>query len=205
MKPNNFIGILGAALVFSVVVQSQPSLAADYPPSIETLEVGKPLAVALTPKESGTTAVVPVATSDSIPVLIGESVSIFKSKLTGKTLSNSTVESTPIKLSTSLTLGGIGADEKAPLASISRSKKSEVQIPVDVPTRIALSGFKASSRGTATFVDATGRSIPLGNIFVSSSGKITIPALTFSKANVSYKIKITVNGMITTFAIRSTM
>lgn len=180
------------------------SVAADYPPSIETLEVGKPLAEKVTTKVSGAVAVVPVATSEVIPVVIGEPISATKANLATKTLSNSAVESTPIKLSSALILGGIGADEKAPVASISSSKKSEVQIPVDVPTRVTVSGLKASSKGTASFVDASGKSIALGKITVSSSGKVTIPALTFAKANVSYTIKLVINGKTTSFTIRST-
>lgn len=204
MKSRKFFGFAILSVVFATTSPLYMASAADYPPSIETLEVGKPLAEKVTPKVAGTTAVVPVATSEVIPVVIGEPVTAAKANLASKTLSNAAVESTPVKLTSSLILGGIGADEKAPVASISSSKKSEVQIPVDVPTRVSVSGLKASAKGTASFVDATGKSISLGKITVSSSGKVTIPALTFGKANVSYTIKLVVNGKTTTFTIRST-
>ena len=40
-----------------------------------------------------------------------------------------------------------------------------------------------SAAGTASFVDANGKSVPLGKITVSKSGRVTIPALTFGKKN----------------------
>jgi hypothetical protein len=107
-------------------------------------------------------------------------------------------------LSSSLTLGGIGADEKAPVATISSSKRSEVQIPVDVPTRVTITGLKAAATGTASFVDASGKSVSLGKIRVSSSGRVTIPALTFAKKNVAYTIRVIVGGKTTSFTIRAT-
>lgn len=204
MKLNHLIRSILAVLLISLFAPISSSVAADYPPSVETLEVGKPLADAIAPKSSGTVAVVPVATSQVIPVVIGEPISAIKANLASKTLSNASVEASPVKLSSSLTLGGIGADEKAPVASISSSKKSEVQIPTDVPTRISVSGLKASSKGVATFVDSSGKSVSLGKITVSSSGKVTIPALTFSKANVSYTIRLVINGKTTSFTVRST-
>ena len=200
--------LLGAVLVgcltASVANFSGPAMAADYPPSIEILEVGKPLAKPIPVKASGATAVVPVATAGVIPIVIGEPVTATSARLSTKILSNASVESTPIKLSSSLTLGGISADEKAPVATISSSKKSEVQIPVDVPTRVVIAGFKASASGVVTFVDAKGKSVSLGKIKVSASGKVTIPALTFATKNVSYTIKVTISGKTTSFTIRGT-
>jgi len=204
MKPTRLFGFAIASALIMTASPLYTAGAADYPPSIETLEVGKPLAEKVTPKVAGTTAVVPVATSEDIPVVIGEPVTAAKANLANKTLTNASVESSPVKLTSSLTMGGIGADEKAPLASISSGKKSEVQIPIDVPTRVSVSGLKASAKGTASFVDATGKSVSLGRITVSKSGKVTIPALTFAKANVSYTIKLVINGKTTTFTIRST-
>ncbi len=192
------------SLVFGVSLPMSTLQAADYPPSIQVLEVGKPLSAPVAPRVSGTTAVVPVATAGVIPVVIGEPISAARANLAQKTLSDSSVESTPIKLTSSLTLGGIGSDERAPLASVSGSRKSEVQIPVDVPTRVSISGLKSSAKGTASFVDATGKSVSLGRITVSKSGRITIPALTFSKAYVTYSIKIVVGGKTTSFTIRAT-
>ena len=195
---------VAVGLFATVANFSASAVAADYPPSVEVLEVGKPLAQPVSVKTPGVTAVVPVATAGVIPIVIGEPVTATSAKLSDKTLSNSSVESTPIKLSPSLTLGGIGADEKAPVATISSSKKSEVQIPVDVPTRVVVTGFKASASGTATFVDSRGKSVSLGKIKVSSSGRITIPALTFAKANIAYTIKLTIGGKTTSFTIRAT-
>jgi hypothetical protein len=183
---------------------SSPAMAADYPPSVEVLEVGKPLSQPIPVKASGTTAVVPVATAGVIPIVIGEPVTASSARLSTKTLTNASVESTPIKLTTSLTLGGIGADEKAPVATISSSKRSEVQIPVDVPTRVTVTGLRASSTGTASFVDASGKSVSLGRIRVTSSGRVTIPALTFGKKNVAYTIRLIVGGKTTSFTIRAT-
>jgi hypothetical protein len=183
---------------------SSPAMAADYPPSVEVLEVGKPLAKPIPVRVSGTTAVVPVATAGVIPIVIGEPVTARAAKLSSKTLTNASVESTPIKLSSSLTLGGIGADERAPVATISSSKRSEVQIPVDVPTRVTVTGLKAGATGTASFVNASGKSVSLGKIKVSSSGRVTIPALTFAKKNVSYTIRLIVGGKTTSFTIRAT-
>ena len=62
----------------------------------------------------------------------------------------------------------------------------------------------ASAAGTASFVDANGKSVPLGKITVSKSGRVTIPALTFGKKNVSYTIKITIGGKTTSFTVRGT-
>ena len=201
---NKLFATAALVTIFAWVTPIQLSIAADYPPSIESLEVGKPLTEKVTPKVSGAVAVVPIATSQVIPIVIGEPVTATKAKLSTKTLTNSSVEATPIKLSSALTLGGIGADEKAPLASISSSKKSEVQIPTDVPTRISVSGFKAGVKGTASFIDSSGKAISLGKISVSSSGRVVIPALTFAKANLTYTIKLVVNGKTTSFTIRST-
>ena len=181
-----------------------PAMAADYPPSVEVLEIGKPLTTPIATKASGTTAVVPIATAGEIPIVIGEPVTPSSAKLSTKVLSNASVESTPIKLTPSLTLGGIGADEKAPLATISSSKKSEVQIPIDVPTRVVITGFKASASGSVSFVDSKGKSVSLGKVKVSASGRVTIPALTFSKNNVSYIIKVTIGGKTTSFTVRAT-
>lgn len=203
MKLQRLLATGVTALFVATALPTQAN-AADYPPSIESLEVGKPLAAKVEPKVVGTTAVVPVATSTVIPLVIGEPISAAKAGLANKTLSNKSLEYSPVNLSSSLTLGGIGADEKAPVASIKSSAKSEVQIPIDVPTRVTVSGFKASATGTASFVDATGRSISLGKIIVSKSGRVSIPAFTFSKANISYKINLVINGKRTTFTIRST-
>jgi len=196
--------ILAGCLLVTGANFSTPAMAADYPPSIEVLEVGKPLAQPIPARVSGTTAVVPVATAGVIPVVIGEPVTATSARLSTKTLTNASVESTPIKLSSSLTLGGIGADEKAPVATISSSNRSEVQIPVDVPTRVTVTGLRASSTGTASFVDASGKSVSLGKIRVTSSGRVTIPALTFAKTNVAYTIRLVVGGKTTSFTVRGT-
>ena len=196
--------ILAGCLLVTGANFSTPAMAADYPPSVEVLEVGKPLAQPVPAKVSGVTAVVPVATDSVIPIVIGEPVTATSARLSTKTLTNASVESTPIKLSSSLTLGGIGADEKAPVATISSSKRSEVQIPVDVPTRVTVTGLRASSTGTASFVDASGKSVSLGKIRVTSSGRVTIPALTFAKKNVAYTIRLVVGGKTTSFTVRGT-
>jgi len=196
--------ILAGCLLVTGANFSTPAMAADYPPSVEVLEVGKPLAQPVPAKVSGVTAVVPVATDSVIPIVIGEPVTATSARLSTKTLTNTSVESTPIKLTPSLTLGGIGADEKAPVATISSSKRSEVQIPVDVPTRVTVTGLRASSTGTASFVDASGKSVSLGRIRVTSSGRVTIPALTFAKKNVAYTIRLIVGGKTTSFTIRAT-
>lgn len=199
------IGALVAGCLLATSANfSSPALAADYPPSVEVLEVGKPLTQPIPARVSGTTAVVPVATAGVIPIVIGEPVTASSARLSSKTLTNASVESTPIKLSSSLTLGGIGADEKAPVATISSSKRSEVQIPVDVPTRVTVTGLKAAATGTASFVDASGKSVSLGKIRVTSSGRVTIPALTFAKNNVAYTIRLIVGGKTTSFTIRAT-
>ena len=195
---------IAVGLFATIANFSSPAVAADYPPSVEVLEVGKPLARPIPVKAPGVAAVVPVATAGVIPIVIGEPVTLPYARLAFKTLSNSSVESTPIKLTSSLTLGGIGADEKAPVATISSSKKSEVQIPVDVPTRVVVTGFKASASGTASFVDSKGKSISLGKIKVSSIGRVTIPAMTFSKGNITYTIKFTIGGKTTSFTVRAT-
>lgn len=197
--------ILAAGVTVLFLAAALPtSNAADYPPSIENLEVGQPLAAAVKPKDATTTAVVPVATSTVIPLVIGDPVSVSRAGLATKTLSNTSVANSPVKLTSSLTLGGIGASEPAPVATIKSSSKSEVQIPIDVPTRITVSGLKASATGTASFVNSQGKSVPLGKITVTKSGRVSIPALTFSKANVSYKITLVINGKRTTFTVRST-
>ena len=193
-------------LLFSFVLIASPmvvqsAVAADYPPSIETLEVGKPIITPVAPRVEGQTVVVPKATSTDIPLIVGEPVPV--KTLNNKVLNNKAVEQSPVRLSTTLTIGGIGADEKAPTATISASKKSEVQIPIDVPTRVTVSGLKASSSGKAYFVDSSGKSISLGTIKVDANGKVYIPALTFSKSGVSYKINLVINGKTTTFTIRS--
>ena len=193
-------------LLFSIVLIGSPmvvqsAVAADYPPSIETLEVGKPIITPVAPRVEGQTVVVPKATSTDIPLIVGEPVSV--KTLANKVLNNKAVEQSPVKLSTTLTIGGIGADEKAPTATISASKKSEIQVPTDVPTRVTVSGLKASSSGKAYFVDSSGKSISLGTIKVDANGKVYIPALTFSKGGVSYKINLVINGKTTTFTIRS--
>jgi hypothetical protein len=196
--------ILAGCLLVTGANFSTPAMAADYPPSVEVLEVGKPLAQPVPAKVSGVTAVVPVATDSVIPIVIGEPVTATSARLSTKTLTNASVESTPIKLTPSLTLGGIGADEKAPVATISSSRKAEVQIPVDVPTRVTVTGLRASATGTASFVDSRGRTIPLGRIKVSSTGRVTIPALTFGKENVAYTIRLVVGGKTTSFTVRGT-
>ena len=193
-------------LLFSIVLIGSPmvvqsAVAADYPPSIETLEVGKPIITPVAPRVEGQTVVVPKATSTDIPLIVGEPVSV--KTLSNKVLNNKAVEQSPVKLSTTLTIGGIGADEKAPTATISASKKSEIQVPTDVPTRVTVTGLKASSSGKAYFVDSSGKSISLGTIKVDANGKVYIPALTFSKSGVSYKINLVINGKTTTFTIRS--
>lgn len=195
-----FTLLFSIALIGSpMVVQS--AVAADYPPSVETLEVGKPIITPVAPRVEGQTVVVPKATSTDIPLIVGEPVSV--KTLSSKVLSNKAVEKSPVKLSTALTIGGIGADEKAPTATISASKKSEIQVPTDVPTRVTVTGLKASSSGKAYFVDSSGKSISLGTIKVDANGKVYIPALTFSKSGVSYKINLVINGKTTTFTIRS--
>lgn len=199
------IGVLVAgSLLVAGANFSSPAMAADYPPSIEVLEVGKPLTQPIPTRVSGATAVIPVATAGVIPIVIGEPVTASSARLSTKTLTNASVQSTPIRLSSSLTLGGIGADEKAPVATVSSSRRSEVQIPVDVPTRVTVTGLRAAATGTASFVDASGKSVSLGRIRVSSTGRVTIPALTFAKQNVSYSIRLIVGGKTTSFTIRAT-
>jgi hypothetical protein len=193
-----------SCLIATTALFSAPAMAADYPPSVEVLEVGKPLNQPVPVKTPGVRAVVPIATAGVIPIVIGEPITATSARLSTKLLTNSAVESTPIKLSASLTLGGIGADEKAPVATVSSSRRSEVQIPVDVPTRVTVTGLRSGASGSASFVDSRGRSVSLGRIKVSASGRVTIPALTFAKANVSYTIRVTIGGRSTTFTIRAT-
>jgi hypothetical protein len=44
----------------------------------------------------------------------------------------------------------------------------------------------------------------LGRIKASSTGRVTIPALTFGNENVSYTIRLVVGGKTTSFTIRGT-
>ena len=194
--------ILAGCLLVTGANFSTPAMAADYPPSVEVVEVGKPLAQPVPAKVSGVTAVVPVATDPVIPIVIGNPITATSARLSTKTLTNLSVESRPVQLTSLLTLGGIGAYEKAPVATVSSSKKSEVQIPVDVPTRVTVTGLKAAATGTASFVDSTGKSVSLGKIKVSASGRVTIPALTFGKGNVAYTIRLVVGGKTTSFTVR---
>ena len=174
---------------------------ADYPPSVQILETGKPLIDPVAPKVSGTAVIVPRATSNDIPLLIGEPVS--NKTLLNKVLTNKSVEQSPVKLSNSLTIGGIGANEKAPLATISTSRKFEIQFAKDVPTRVLVTGLKPNASGEAYFVGAKGQSFSLGSIKVDSVGKVSIPALTFNRSGLSYSIKLVINGKTTAFSIRS--
>ncbi len=196
-----FFTLLFSFVLIASPMVAQSAVAADYPPSIETLEVGKPIITPVAPRVKGQTVVVPKATATDIPLIVGEPVSV--KTLSNKVLNNKAVEQSPVKLSTTLTIGGIGADEKAPTATISASKKSEVQIPIDVPSRITVTGLKPAATGKAFLIDATGRAIDLGTIKVDANGKVYIPALTFSKGGVSYKINLVINGKTTTFTIRS--
>ena len=193
-------------LLFSILLIGSPmvvqsAVAADYPPSIETLEVGKEVIKPVPPQKKDDEVVVPKATSTEIPLIVGEPKS--KDTLKGKILSNKSVEQSPVKLSSSLTIGGIGADEKAPTATFNKSKKTEIQVPTDVPTRITVTGFTPRAKGTASFIDSSGRPIPLGSVQANGVGKVFIPALTFSKGDVSYTIKLFFGGKTTTFTIRS--
>jgi hypothetical protein len=196
--------VVAVSLFATVANFSSPAFAADYPPAIEVLEVGKPLTKPVPVTVPGVSAVVPVATDPVIPIVIGNPITPTSARLSTKTLTNLSVESRPVQLTPLLTIGGIGAYEKAPVATVSSSRKSEIQIPVDVPTRVVVTGLKASTTGTATLVDSRGRSVALGNIRVSASGKVTIPALTFGKKNTSYTIKLVIGGKTTTFTIRGT-
>ncbi len=193
-------------LLFSIVLIGSPmvvqsAVAADYPPSVETLEVGKPVITPIPPRKQDEDVVVPKATSTDIPLIVGDPKP--KETLKGKVLSNKSVEKSPVKLSPSLTIGGIGADEKAPTATFNKSKKTEIQVPTDVPTRITVTGFTPGAKGTASFIDSSNRSIPLGSVQANGDGKVFIPALTFSKGNVSYTIKLVFGGKTTTFTVRS--
>lgn len=191
--------LVTAALAFTSI----NAIAADYPPSLEQLVVGQPIITPAPPQQKGAQAVVPRATSNQLPILLGEPVKASAAKLSTKTLTNKSVEAQPVRLTSAVILGGIGSDEKPLLATVSSKKKSEIQIPVDAPTRINITGLKAKATGTATFVDAFGKRTSLGKIVVSDSGVVRIPALTFAKKNVRYKILIDINGNTTTYIIRT--
>ena len=193
---------LFSIFVIATSLIGQSAANADYPPSVQILETGKPLIDPVAPKVSGTAVIVPKATSNDIPLLIGEPLS--NKTLLNKVLSNKSVEQSPVKLSSSLTIGGIGANEKTPTATISTSRKFEVQFATDVPTRIVVTGLKPAASGKAYFVGANGKSFSLGSIKVDSVGKVSIPALTFNRSGLTYSIKLVVNGKTTTFTIRST-
>jgi hypothetical protein len=194
-----------AAVVVAAAMTLSPinAIAADYPPSLEQLVVGQPIITIAPPQKTGFTAVVPRATSNQLPILLGEPVTPAAAALSRKTLTIKAVAAQPVKLTSVVVLGGIGADEKPPLATVSSTKRSEIQIPVDAPTRINVTGFKARSTGSATFVDAQGRSISLGKIVVSASGVVSIPSLTFAKKGVTYTLKLTVAGKTTSIVIRT--
>ena len=193
---------LFSIFVIAASLIGQSAANADYPPSVQILETGKPLFDPVAPKVSGTAVIVPKATSKDIPLLIGEPVS--NKTLLNKVLTAKSVEQSPVKLSGSLTIGGIGANEKAPLATISTSRKFEVQFATDVPTRVLVTGLKPNASGEAYFVGANGKSFSLGSIKVDSVGKVSIPALTFNRSGLTYSIKLVINGKTITFTIRST-
>jgi hypothetical protein len=187
-------------------VSSAPSMAADYPPSVQACTTGKSLFAALPTRVSGAIAVVPVASTCKIPLVIGEPVTPKQAKIEQKVLTNSLVQTPPIKLSSILTLGGIGADEKAPVATFAASRKSEIQFAVGVPTRLVVTGLSSArgKHGHVFFVPTSGSSLKVAHFTVSSSGKVTVPALTFAKKNVSYSMKFVVEGgKTTTFYLRS--
>ncbi len=182
------------------------STAADYPPSVEVLVVGKPLAKPLPPKDPAKTVVVPKATSDKIPIIIGTpkwAVNVLLDDRKTTVLSDASVQS-PVRLRANLIIGGIGADEKAPVATVSRSKNSEIQIPTDVPTRISVTGFRSGDRGSISIISKSGAVVLLGAALVNSGGRLVIPAFTFDKAGLSFVIRVIVNGRITDLTIRST-
>jgi hypothetical protein len=191
--------LVAAAMAFTPM----NAIAADYPPSLEQLVVGQPIITPAPPQKKGVEAVVPKATSNQLPILLGEPVKASAAKLSTKTLTNKSVEAQPVRLTSAVILGGIGSDEKPPLATVSSKKNSEIQIPVDAPTRINITGLKAKATGTATFVDALGRSTSLGTVVVSANGVVSIPALTFAKKDVTYSIKLTIGGKTTTYVIRT--
>jgi len=196
------------ALVFGCLMATTPNLAfaADYPPSVQACTTGKSLFAALPTRVSGAIAVVPVASTCKIPLVIGEPVTPKQAKIEQKVLTNSLVQTPPIKLTSILTLGGIGADEKAPVATFAASRKSEIQFAVGVPTRLVVTGLSSArgKHGHVFFVPTSGSSLKVAHFTVSSSGKVTVPALTFAKKNVSYSMKFVVEGgKTTTFYLRS--
>ena len=187
-------------------VSSAPSMAADYPPSVQSCTTGKSLFSALPTRVAGSVAVVPVASTCKIPLVIGEPLTPKQAKIEQKVLTNALVQTPPIKLSSILTLGGIGVNEKAPVATFSASRKSEIQFAVGVPTRLVITGLSSAKgkHGHVFFVPAGGKSFQVAHFKPSSSGSVTIPALTFAKKDVSYSMKLVVEGgKTTTFYLRS--
>jgi hypothetical protein len=183
---------------------STPVMAADYPPSVEVCEVGKPLIKSVAVKAKGSTAVIPVAPVCKIPLVIGAPKTVAAAKLTAKVLTAALLQGKPLSLSSSQTLGGIGSTEKAPVATFAATKNSEVQIPIGVPTVVVVTGLKKGLTGTMSYVDAKGKTILLGKVTVSSKGTVTLPALTYGKVNVSSAIKLVIDKKTTTFNVRST-
>ena len=196
-----FFTLLFSFVLIASPMVAQSAVAADYPPSIKNPVVGKPLCVASSVKVNGATVIIPTATAPEIPLIVGEPLS-FKTLAT-KLFNNKSVEQSPVKLSTSLLVGGIGSNEKAPTATISASKKSEVQIPIDVPSRITVTGLKPAATGKAFLIDATGRTIDLGTIKVDKNGNVFVPAFTFVRGSVGYIVNLVINGKTTTFTIHS--
>ena len=206
-NPRRFVAslIVGMLVVSGSLVTN--AFAANYPPSRQSLIPGKPIIkpVPVQACAPGATAVVPTATSRTLPLVVGAPISIDKAKLSQNVLTPASVQNRPVRLAPSLILGGIKSNSKAPKAVFDRGATVEVQTPVDVPTVIVIKGLVPTSLGTISFIKGatSAKKNLLGSFEASKAGTITIPAITFRAANVCHAIAITTGAKSTTFAIRS--
>jgi len=191
--------LVAAAMAFTSV----NAIAADYPPSLEQLVVGQPIITPVPPQTKGCPVVVPVATSNQLPILRGEQITAYKADLAPKVLTIRSVATTPVQITSLVVLGGIAFNDKAPLATVPRRTCSEIQIPVDAPTRINVTGFKPGALVTASFINRFGKSVALGKVVVTKAGVVPIPALTFARKDTVYKIRLTINNIQNTTIIRT--
>lgn len=203
-----FKSVIAGVVGFLFLTSYSSAFAATYPPSIQPPKVGEPIQAPAPTLDATFSAIVPIAKFKSIPVLVGSPISLEKAApLLGKTkkINVAAFNKAPIRLETGLILGGVPSYQvsRTPLATVSSSKKSEVQTATNVPTRISVTGLKKNATASVSLLVSYASQINLFTIRVSSKGVITLPPLTIQNIALPISLQVSVGTQSYTIPIRA--
>ena len=195
-----------STIVFVLIVSlgsftSITANAAEYPPSVETPEIGDPLISPVNPLGS-CEVIVPVVTSEN-PAKAKLTSAKSRNQISNfpSLINNSSFASGAYQAKSNLVIGGVSKSKltSIPLATSATKSCVEVQIPQNTPVRIALTKLVKNTQYTIKI----GKTV-VGRINSNTKGRVSLPVFSITSFPQNYNIYVERAGTSRKVVLRTT-